>query len=183
MRSREPKEAQMLGNHSQRLGVAFEDIITKVSEYYLSKGLGYIKKRYEPYKRVGKPLSGSRFIGIHTGASGPDFEVFLRNGRSGLLEMKMRTSKYVPLAILNEKQIEELSLMDSWGYLSLICLYLNINDGGFFVIPFSEWKHTKKKSLNLEDLAKFRITSYLGTQKEIPDILGAYINDSPTGVQ
>jgi hypothetical protein len=95
----------------------------------------------------------------------------------------MRTSKYVPLAILNEKQIEELSLMDSWGYLSLICLYLNIDDGGFFVIPFSEWKHEKKKSLNLEDLAKFRITSYLGTQKEIPDILGAYINDSPTGVQ
>jgi len=155
-------------NKSQSQGILFEDYLVKLSEYYEQQGLGLIKKRYEPYRRIGKNLSGGRFVAHYLGMSGADFEIFLSNGKSGLLEVKKRATKSIAFDTLNEKQHEELSKMNAWGFLALVLVYLECEEGGWFLIPYSQFTHETKKSLNLKELEAFKVNILANG---LPDLL------------
>ena len=154
-------EKSRIGRKAQKDGMYCELAIEKLSDEYLEKGYGFIKKRYEPFTRVGKPLSGFRFIGVHLGVSGADFELFFSNGKSGLLELKKRTGSNIPFDALNEMQHKELKIMLDWGFLSYVLVYLLSSSedeiGTWYLIPYSQFRHDKKKSLGVSELSPFKV--------------------------
>lgn len=154
-------EKSLRGRKAQKDGMQCELAIEKLSTEYLEKGYGFIKKRYEPFTRVGKPLSGYRFIGVHLGVSGADFELFFSNGKSGLLELKKRTGNSITFDSLNEMQHRELQTMVDWGFLSFVLVYLlssgTDENGTWYLIPYAQFNHQKKKSLNCSELEPFMV--------------------------
>jgi penicillin-binding protein-related factor A (putative recombinase) len=159
------------GLKSKKAGDYYERIIERLNQYYMTQDLGMIKKRFEPYVRVSKNLSNHRFLAVNTGAAGADFEIFLRDGRSGLIELKYRSSTMITLDAINEKQIDELKLLDRWGFVAciLVCLTPKDTDDQWFLIPFRDWAHDTKKSLNLKDLQAYKVSLVPNT--ELPDLV------------
>ena len=156
---------------SKKTGDYYERLVNRLSEYYLHRDLGMLKKRFEPYARVSKNLRNNRFLAVNTGASGADFEIFLSDGRSGLIELKYRASKMITLDALQEKQFDELSLLNRWGFIGmvLVCLSPKGEEDQWFLIPIDQFRHDTKKSLNTADLQAFKVN--LIEHTDLPDLL------------
>jgi penicillin-binding protein-related factor A (putative recombinase) len=159
------------GLKSKRAGDYYERLIDRLNTYYLSTDSALIKKRFEPYVRVSKNLSNHRFLAVNTGAAGADFEIFLSNGKSGLFELKYRSSTMITLDAINEKQIDELRLLDRWGFIAciLVCLTPKDTDDQWFLIPFRNFAHESKKSLNTKDLQPYKVDLVPNT--DLPDLV------------
>jgi penicillin-binding protein-related factor A (putative recombinase) len=156
---------------SKKTGDYYERLVNRLSDYYLKNDLGMLKKRFEPYARVSRTLSKNRFLAVNTGASGADFEIFLSDGRSGLIELKYRSSKMITLDALQAKQVEELALLNRWGFIGmvLVCLSPKGEEDQWFLVPIDAFTHSTKKSLNTTDLKRFYVP--LIEQTDLPDLI------------
>lgn len=141
---------QTANREAQRSGANAEYLVEQMGLEYESQSLARIRKRHEPYKRVGGVKNGM-FKAVNTGASGPDFEVWLSDGRAGLLEVKSRKGKRIPLSAIGGAQAHDLKQMLEWGHLALVLVRL---EGEWYLLSFSAWTHETKRSLNAGDLVE-----------------------------
>jgi|TARA_R100000455_G_C6232912_1_gene94016 penicillin-binding protein-related factor A (putative recombinase) len=153
------KQAQS-NAEAQRAGMHAENLIEKGALSYLINDVALIRKRHEPYKRVGKVQRGM-FKAVNTGSSGCDYEFFLADGRAGILECKSRKGKRINLKDVGEHQSSELQRLYDWEFLAFVIVYL---EGVWYLIHWGAFHHVSKKSLNVEDM-KIRAIK-LDTDKE-----------------
>ena len=143
------KSKQQLSNReAQRSGANAEYLVEQIGLDYEAEQVARIRKRHEPYKRVGGVKNGM-FKAVNTGASGPDFEIWLSDGRAGLMEVKSRKGKRIPLSAIGGAQAHDLNQMLEWGHLALVLVRL---EGEWYLISFRAWTHETKRSLNASDL-------------------------------
>lgn len=151
LRQRRLSEAEQrkkdASREAQRTGVDAEQLVESMASEYLT---AQVRKRYEPYRRIGGVGKGGVFKAVNTGSSGPDFEVWLSNGRAGLIEVKSRKGTRVPLSAVGESQALALRRCVEWGHLAFVLVRL---DHEWFLIHYSAWTHHKKRSLNRTDLS------------------------------
>ena len=140
---------QEANREAQRTGVEAEALVERMGAEYLRAEYAYIRKRSEPYRRIGGVGKGGVFRAVNTGASGPDFELWLADGRAGLLELKSRKGSRVPLDAVGGAQALALRRCVSWGHLALVLVRL---DGVWWLVDYSAWTHSHKRSLNAVDL-------------------------------
>lgn len=134
---------------AQRTGVDAERLVEERASGYLREKQCYVRKRYEPYRRIGKAGANNAFKAVPIGASGPDFEIWLPDGRAGLIEVKSRKGSRISLSAVGDTQALALRRMAEWGHLALVLVRL---DGEWFLVSYVAWTHHKKRSLNRDDL-------------------------------
>lgn len=138
------------GLAAKRNGQSAEEVVEKTAEYLAEQGLADLEKRYEPYKRVSRG-SGSTFRGVYLGKSGCDYEIWLPDGRAGMLEVKSREGIRIETSAVDSKQAEQLSRRARWRQLAFVLVRLSSN---WFLVPWSNWMHPERKSHNLEQLGQ-----------------------------
>lgn len=164
----EAEQKQSKANkEAQQSGANAEWLVEEQSALYLRDQSAYVRKRYEPYRRVGRAGKGNMFKAVPTGASGPDFEVWLRDGRAGLIEVKSRKGARIELAAIGDTQALALRRMSEWGHLALVLVRLNHE---WFLVSYEAWTHHKKRSLNREDLSVQGVRCPVDTDNK-PDFL------------
>lgn len=126
----------LAGLSAKRNGQSAEDIVEATSDYYKAQGLAELLKRYEPYKRVSSG-SASTFRGVYAGKSGPDYEIWLYNGKGGHLEVKSREADRIPISAIDEEQARMLSLRMAWGQLAYVLVRLR---GTWFLVSWYRWR-------------------------------------------
>lgn len=142
---------QQANREAQRTGADAERLVEEQGIEYLRAKRGYVRKRYEPYRRIGgKAGPNNMFKAVPVGTSGPDFEVWLPDGRAGLVEVKSRKGTRVALSAIGDAQALTLRRMAEWGHLSFVLVRLDLE---WYLVSFDAWTHEKKRSLNREDLA------------------------------
>jgi hypothetical protein len=140
---------QQGNREAQRTGADAERLVEEQGTEYLRSGACFLRKRYEPYRRIGRAGPNNAFRAVPIGASGPDFEIWLPDGRAGLIEVKSRKGTRVALSAVGDVQALTLRRMAEWGHLSFVLVRLNLE---WFLVSFEAWTHKKKRSLNREDL-------------------------------
>ena len=169
MRRRPPGRNHRAANkEAQRSGANAEYLVEQAATLYRVRHEAEVRKRHEPYRRVGGVKDGL-FKAVNTGASGPDFELWLSDGRAGLMEVKSRKGKRVQLGCVGTPQSEALGQMVAWGHLALILLRLA---GEWYLLDFRAWHHPTKRSLNAEDL-ETRGARVHETEHGFPDYLAS----------
>lgn len=148
-RRRYPTKQQISNREAQRSGANAEYLVEQIGLKYESQMIARIRKRHEPYKRVGGVGRNGLFKAVNTGASGCDFEVWLNDGRAGLMEVKSRKATRVPLGAIGSTQACDLTRMTHWGHLALVLVRLCER---WYLIDYRAWTHETKRSLNAEDL-------------------------------
>ena len=151
-RRRYPRKTkqQLANREAQRSGANAEYLVEQIGVKYESQMRARIRKRHEPYKRVGGVGRNGLFKAVNTGASGADFEVWLSDGRAGLMEVKSRKGKRVQLGTVGDTQACDLTKMTHWGHLALVLVRLGES---WYLIDYRAWTHERKRSLNAEDLS------------------------------
>lgn len=150
-RRRYPTKQQISNREAQRSGANAEYLVEQIGLKYESQMIARIRKRHEPYKRVGGVGRNGLFKAVNTGASGCDFEVWLNDGRAGLMEVKSRKATRVPLGAIGSTQACDLARMTHWGHLALVLVRLCER---WYLVEYRAWTHEKKRSLNAEDLTR-----------------------------
>lgn len=142
-------KARQSSSESQQRGANAESLVLESAAHYLRAGRCLLRKRYEPYKRVGRAGKNGMFKAFPAGSSGPDFELWLSDGRAGMIELKARNDVRIRLADVNPPQASELDRLTMWGQIALVLVWLN---GEWFLVDWRAWTHEKKRSLNASDL-------------------------------
>jgi hypothetical protein len=140
---------QEANKEAQRTGADAERLVEERAALYLREKRGFVRKRYEPYRRIGKAGANNAFKAVPIGASGPDFEIWLPDGRAGLIEVKSRKGNRVPLSAVGDTQALALQRMAEWGHLAFVLVRLA---GEWFLVSYAAWTHRSKRSLNRDDL-------------------------------
>lgn len=152
MRRRPPARTNRtsdVNREAQRSGANAEYLVEQIGIHYEAKMLARVRKRYEPYKRVGGAGKNGLFKAVNIGSSGPDFELWLADGRAGLLEVKSRKGNRVTLSCVGEAQAMDLTRMSYWGHLALVLVRIA---EAWYLVDYRAWTHDKKRSLNARDL-------------------------------
>ena len=117
---------------------SFESEVERVAALYRRSGAAMLLKRYEPYRITGRLAHGG-FRGVHLKKSGPDYSLWLPDGRSGLIEVKSGTRP-----TLDPLQVAMLAQTLNWGYLSLV-LYRSPS-AEWYLIHYRDWAPCKGRS-------------------------------------
>jgi penicillin-binding protein-related factor A (putative recombinase) len=152
---------QYSGYTAQKKGKNAEDLV--LSAYRHNPDV-FVFKRYEPYKRVGKPVNGV-FKGVNEGKSGCDFAIFTPKG-AGLFECKSRKGTRIQKDAIDVKQAQELDLMHRLGHFSFVLVQLRTPDIMWFRVEWEAWKGGLKKSHNMEDLLEIGFLCPVNLRKE-----------------
>lgn len=147
--SRSSNRTSDVNREAQRSGANAEYLVEQIGIHYEAKMIARVRKRYEPYKRVGGAGKNGLFKAVNIGSSGPDFELWLADGRAGLLEVKSRKGGRVTLSCVGEAQAMDLTRMSYWGHLALVLVRLAEE---WYLVDYRAWTHDKKRSLNARDL-------------------------------
>lgn len=150
-RRRYATRTQRSNAEAQRSGANAEHLVEQIATRYEATLRARVRKRHEPYKRVGGVGKNGLFKAVNTGASGVDFEVWLDDGRAGLMEVKSRKGARIQLGAIGATQACELSRMSHWGHLALVLVRLASQ---WYLLCFTAWTHESKRSLNATDLAR-----------------------------
>lgn len=142
---------QQASSEAQRTGADAEKLVEEQSAQYLREGRAFVRKRYEPYKRLGRANANNVFRAVPIGASGPDFEIWLSDGRAGLLEVKSRKGTRVSLSAVGDVQALTLRRMSEWGHLAFVLVRLDME---WFLVSYEAWTHRSKRSLSRADLER-----------------------------
>ena len=134
---------------AQRSGANAEYLVEQMGTHYEARMFARVRKRHEPYRRVGGVGKGGLFKAVNTGSSGPDFEIWLADGRAGLMEVKSRKGNRIVLSSVGEAQALDLTRMSYWGHLALVLVRL-VDE--WYLVDYRAWTHAKKRSLNAYDL-------------------------------
>ena len=70
------------GWRAKKAGESAEDMMMLVGQQYLIAEVAELRKRPEPYRRVGAALANGQFIAAPLSKSGPDFDLALPDGRA-----------------------------------------------------------------------------------------------------
>lgn len=169
MRRTYPSKKKQASREAQRSGANAENLVEQVATHYEARLLARVRKRYEPYKRVGGAGRNGMFKAVNIGSSGPDFEVWLSDGRAGLMEVKSRKGKRIPLSAVGDAQACDLTRMSYWGHLSLVLVRL---ENRWYLVDYRAWTHVSKRSLNACDLKEQGVEVGL-TEYGAPDFINA----------
>lgn len=150
------------GWRAKKAGESAEELVMKMGTLYLSQNLAEIRKRPEPYRRIGRAQSNGHFTAAPLSKSGPDFDLALPDGRSGLIEVKSRKGRRVPLRAVGEIQGIALKRRILWGGFGVVMLMLwkeNVSPR-WWVIDWRRWEEARArgyKSLSDDDLDQLAI--------------------------
>jgi penicillin-binding protein-related factor A (putative recombinase) len=161
------QKRKQANKEAQRTGADAERLVEEQGLQYLRDGVAVLRKRYEPYKRVGRAGKNNMFKAVPTGASGPDFELWLQDGRAGLIEVKSRKGARVSLSAVGDTQALALRRMSEWGHLAFVLVRL---DHEWYLVSYEAWTHEKKRSLNKADLSVQGVRCPMDAQNK-PDFL------------
>lgn len=150
-RRRYPSKQQISNREAQRSGANAEYLVEQRAVFYEAKMLAKVRKRHEPYRRIGGAGRGGMFKAVNTGSSGADFELWLEDGRAGMMEVKSRKAKRVQLGAVGDAQALELTRLSHWGHLAFVLVRL-VDE--WFLIDYRAWTHQNKRSLNRDDLMR-----------------------------
>lgn len=137
-------------SEAQQRGANAESLVLETASHYLRSGRCLLRKRFEPYKRVGRAGKNGLFKAYSTGSSGCDFELWLEDGRAGMIELKARKADRIRLGDVNPPQASDLDRLTLWGHLAFVLVWLN---GKWFLVDWRAWTHERKRSLNASDLS------------------------------
>ena len=133
------------GKLAKANGAKAEAQILKAGRYYTSKSIMMVHKREESLSKK----------------TGCDFSIFLYQGGAGFIEAKSRNAKSIPLNAVQEHQQAQLSEMERYGHIGMVAVRLcpskETGEQHWYCVPFSEWKHESKKSLNMDDLEPYKL--------------------------
>jgi hypothetical protein len=168
-------DAQQKRLHSRRVGgwkakksgESAEDLVEQMGRLYLEEGRAELRKRPEPYRRIGAAKANGHFTAAPLSKSGPDFDLALPDGRAGLLELKTRKGKRIPLRAVGDVQAAALKRRVEWrGFGAvIICLWDEGVPARWWVIDWRRWEQATKhgyKSLSDQDLDRVATPCSLG---------------------
>ena len=112
------------GWRAKKAGESAEELMMLVGQHYLEQTRAELRKRPEPYRRVGAALANGQFIAAPLAKSGPDFDLALPDGRSGLIELKSRRGHRVPLRAVGAAQGDALARRIEWGGFGVVIVML-----------------------------------------------------------
>lgn len=170
------------GLRAKKMGESAEETILKMGQLYLSQGLAEVRKRPEPYRRIGAAKSNGQFTAAPLSKSGPDLDLALPDGRCGLLEVKSRKGHRVPLSAVGQVQDTSLKRRIEWNGFGIILVML-WKEGvapQWWAVDWRRWNHAKtlgKKSLSNKDLDYMAVAcELLAGQKPhwLPAVLQAH---------
>ena len=150
------------GWKAKKVGESAEEMIIKVGQIYLTQNLAEVRKRPEPYRRIGAAKSNGQFTAVPLSKSGPDLDLSLPDGRCGLLEVKSRKSHRIPLSAVGDAQDEALKRRIEWNGFGviLIMLWKEGVAAQWWAIDWRRWNQAKErgyKSLSIDDLNQVAI--------------------------
>jgi len=137
------------GWRAKKAGESAEELMMRVGTLYRAQGIAELRKRPEPYRRIGAAKSNGQFIAAPLSKSGPDFDVCLPDGRAGLIEVKSRKGKRVPLSAVGEIQSEALKRRIDWqGFgVIIIMLWEEGTSPRWWVVDAYRWDEARKRGL------------------------------------
>ena len=169
--TQENKKRKVGGWKAKKSGETAEDHVLHVGKIYLQKGIAELRKRPEPYRRIGSAQQNGQFTAAPLAKSGPDFDLALPDGRSGLVEVKSRKGKRIPIHAVGSAQADALSRRIDWNGFGvvIVTLWSDIDIRRWWVIDWREWSRAQAdglKSLSIQDLDQ------RGVQCDTIDVLG-----------
>ena len=150
------------GWRAKKAGESAEELMMLVVQHYLKANCAELRKRPEPYRRVGAALSNGQFIAAPLAKSGPDFDLALPDGRSGLIELKSRKGKRVPLSAVGVVQGDALARRIAWRGFGIVMVML-WNEGveaRWWAVDWRRWLEARQrgyKSFSNEDLNRLGV--------------------------
>lgn len=135
------------GKKAKVNGAEAESLVESIAGDYLKRGVAEIGKRYEPHKRVGG--GAGHFKAVYLGKAGCDYEMYLADGRAGMLELKSRSGLRVTKDAIDSFQQAQLARRVAWGQLAKVIVRL---DNGWYLVDYSRWHEGDRKSHNAEQL-------------------------------
>lgn len=133
------------GKLAKANGAKAEAQILKAGRHYTQKSTMMIHKREESLSKK----------------TGCDFSVFMFKGGAGFIECKSRNAKSIPLNAVQEHQQAQLAEMERYGHIGMVAVRLCPNkqtgEQHWYLVPFRDWKHDTKKSLNMSDLEAYKL--------------------------
>lgn len=145
------------GWKAKKSGESAEELVELVGRAYLAEERAELRKRPEPYRRIGAAHANKHFTAAPLSKSGPDFDLALPDGRAGLIELKSRKGRRVPLRSVGEAQGSALRRRVSWkGFgVVIVCLWDEGVAARWWVVDWRRWEQARErgyKSLSAEDL-------------------------------
>ena len=145
------------GWRAKKAGESAEELVLLVGKQYLLEERAELRKRPEPYRRIGAAQRGGQFTAAPLSKSGPDFDLSLPDGRSGLIEVKSRRGHRVPIQAVGAVQGDALSRRIKWrGFgVVIVMLWDEGKSARWWVVDWRRWVHARElgyKSLSDKDL-------------------------------
>lgn len=167
------------GWKAKKSGESAEELVEQIGRLYLDEERAELRKRPEPYRRIGAAKANGHFTAAPLSKSGPDFDVSLPDGRAGLLELKTRKGHRIPLRAVGEVQAAALKRRVAWrGFGAVIvCLWDEGVSARWWVIDWRRWEQAGLrgyKSLSDQDLNRVAVPCEL-THGRRPDWLPALL--------
>ena len=161
-KKKESAKRRVGGWRAKKVGESAEETIIQVGKTYLSQNLAEVRKRPEPYRRIGAAKSNGQFTAAPLCKSGPDLDLALPDGRCGLLEIKSRKGHRMPLSAVGQVQNDALKRRIEWNGFGIILVML-WKEGvtpKWWAIDWRRWNQAKVhgyKSLSIDDLDQVAI--------------------------
>ena len=154
------------GWKAKKSGESAEELIEQMGRLYLTELRAELRKRPEPYRRIGAAQSNGHFTAAPLSKSGPDFDVALPDGRAGLIELKTRKGRRVPLRAVGEVQSASLKRRVEWNGIGavIVCLWDEGVSARWWVIDWRRWEEAGArgyKSLSDQDLDQLGVACEL----------------------
>ncbi len=145
------------GWRAKKAGDSAESQVMISAQYYFEKSLAEVKKRPEPYRRIGAAKSNGQFVAVPIAKSGPDFDICMPNGKSGLIEVKSRRGKRIPISAVGDAQISALLRRIQWqGYGTILVMLWDFGQPTiWWSIDARRWQEASNKgykSLRAQEL-------------------------------
>jgi hypothetical protein len=154
-RSRQNRRAG--GWKAKKAGESAEELLMLVGKQYLAEERAELRKRPEPYRRIGSAQSNGQFMAAPLSKSGPDFDLALPDGRSGLIEVKSRKGHRIPLHAVGAVQSEALARRIAWQGFGVIMVMLwdEKTISRWWAVDYRRWAYAREigyKSFSDKDL-------------------------------
>ena len=145
------------GWRAKKAGESAEELVVLAGRQYLQEERAELRKRPEPYRRIGAAQRGGQFTAAPLAKSGPDFDLALPDGRSGLIEVKSRKGHRIPLHSVGDAQGDALERRIAWlGFgVVLVMLWEEGQSSRWWVVDWRRWAHARTlgyKSFSDRDL-------------------------------
>ena len=179
--SSDPKSRRRAGGwQAKKAGESAEQLFLKTGDLYLSQARAELRKRPEPYRRVGAALANGQFTAAPIAKSGPDFDLILPDGRSGLLELKSRRAKRIPLRSVGPAQQAALQRRVEWrGFGAVVVMLWSFESPArWWVVDWRAWHRGLDAGINSwrdTDLDEVGVSCEL-LLGDLPDFLPALLS-------